>query len=357
MYSTCLFCNGALGSNETVEHLPVGERLAFDTAKSRLWVVCGSCDRWNLTPFEERVEAIEECERAFRSTFVRVSTDNIGFARLRSGMELVRIGQPLRPEFAAWRYGRQLRKRRRRNGAMFVAVAGGASALVTGGAVAAGITAAMSITGPIGLVAIPAATMLMGSVPVLGVAAAREYDQEHRVIARFADNRRVLTVRGKHLDSIQLRAQSGSSSLSMLLHHDGGWKEFAGTEAMHAVTVILASTNRAGANDRHIASAVSQIEAVGDAEGFLAAASGRNAWRGGRITSILNQYRGVGAFRLSQTERLALEMAVHEETERRAMQGELELLESAWRDAEEIARIVDDELTPFPAPFRRDASR
>ena len=49
---------------------------------------------------------------------------------------------------------------------------------------------------------------------------------------------------------------------------------------------------------------------------------------------------------LSPTERLALEMSVHEETERRAMEGELAVLEAAWRDAEIIAAISDDELTP-----------
>src|SRR5687767_1870588 len=98
MYRTCLFCSSALGSNEAVEHFPVGRRLAFDAAKGRLWVVCRKCERWNLTPLEERWEAIEECERAFRATRLRVSTDEIGLARLKEGLELVRIGEPQRPE-------------------------------------------------------------------------------------------------------------------------------------------------------------------------------------------------------------------------------------------------------------------
>src|SRR6185295_8139209 len=50
MYSTCLFCNGPLGANERIEHFPVGSRLAFDSEKGRLWVVCVGCARWNLTP-------------------------------------------------------------------------------------------------------------------------------------------------------------------------------------------------------------------------------------------------------------------------------------------------------------------
>lgn len=38
------------------------------------------CDRWNLVPVEDRWEAVEACERAFRSTRLRFSTANIGVA-------------------------------------------------------------------------------------------------------------------------------------------------------------------------------------------------------------------------------------------------------------------------------------
>src|SRR5215208_1146468 len=133
MYRTCLFCSSALGSNEAVEHFPVGRRLAFDAAKGRLWVVCRKCERWNLTPLEERWEAIEECERAFRATRLRVSTDQIGLARLKEGLELVRIGEPQRPEMAAWRYGDQFGRRRRRQYLM-----GGGVVLIVGAIVVAG---------------------------------------------------------------------------------------------------------------------------------------------------------------------------------------------------------------------------
>ena len=114
MYSTCLFCQRDLGKSDAIEQFPVGRRLAFDPAKGRLWVVCRKCERWNLTPLEERWEAIEECERAYRGTTLRVSTAHIGLARLKEGMELVRIGAPQRPETAAWRYGDQFGRRRRR---------------------------------------------------------------------------------------------------------------------------------------------------------------------------------------------------------------------------------------------------
>jgi hypothetical protein len=121
------YCNNALGSNEVVETFPVGRRLAFDQSKGRLWVVCRKCEKWNLTPLEERWEAIETCERLFHDARKRVSTDNIGLAKLTEGLELVRIGEPQRPEFAAWRYGDQFGRRRTR--AILIGVGAAADAI------------------------------------------------------------------------------------------------------------------------------------------------------------------------------------------------------------------------------------
>src|SRR5215213_8320799 len=143
MYSTCIFCHSSLGTNEAVEHFPVGRRLAFDAARGRLWVVCRSCERWNLTPLEERWEAIEECERLFSETRLRASTDNIGLARLREGLELVRIGTALRPEMAAWRYGDQFGRRRRRH----ILLSGAAIAAVGGIVVLGPVTGVVGIGG------------------------------------------------------------------------------------------------------------------------------------------------------------------------------------------------------------------
>ena len=128
MFKTCMFCNRPLGTNEVIEHFPVGRRLAFDAERGRLWVVCRKCERWNLSPVEERWEAVEMCERLFRDTRVRVSTENVGLAKHPEGLELVRIGRPIRPEFAVWRYGDQFG--RRRKGALLGTLA--ATAVFTG---------------------------------------------------------------------------------------------------------------------------------------------------------------------------------------------------------------------------------
>lgn len=72
-----MFCRRPLGDNEVIESFQIGRRLAFDAARGRLWVVCGRCERWNLSPLEERWEVVEDCERVFRGTRVRVSTEHI----------------------------------------------------------------------------------------------------------------------------------------------------------------------------------------------------------------------------------------------------------------------------------------
>ena len=89
----------------------------------------------NISTLEERWEAIEECERLFVDTRLRVSTDNVGLARVADGSELVRIGEPLRPELAAWRYGDQFGRRLRR------------TVVYSGLAIAAG--AGLALAGPI----------------------------------------------------------------------------------------------------------------------------------------------------------------------------------------------------------------
>jgi hypothetical protein len=343
MYSTCLYCKGKLGANDMLERFPVGRRIAFDAARGRLWAVCGECRRWNLSPLEERFEAIEDCERLYRGTYTRVSTDNIGLARMRDGLELVRIGAPLRPEFAAWRYAGEFFSRRSRSyvraGATMLGAVGASATL---GVALAPVAAA---AGAISVVALPAIAMTMVSTTVLGKAMAQDYMDYERVLGRFNVDGHVLNVRAKHARSIELGFHDDQDA-ELGLQHDRGWTTFRGTRAMHATAVLLANTNRGGASSGVVQSAVSQIERAGDSRGYLDAASRRNGWRGHRPVSVLNAFRKLGPMNLTSTERLALEMAMHEETERRAIQGELLALKEAWAEAEQIADIVDEMLTP-----------
>jgi hypothetical protein len=337
VFSTCLFCHSRLGSNDVVEHFPVGSRLAFDSARGRLWAVCPDCRRWNLSPLDERWEAIDECERLFRSTRARVSTENIGLAILPSGVDLIRVGTPLRPEFAAWRYGSQLQWRRHRAG-IAAGVAGVAG--LAGLAVAAPpLLAAASLVAPafIGLgVSAP-----LWVVPGMIAMDIKDRWQWERVALRIPNPEgRPFTVRVRHLWESAYYTDRKTNELSLRLVHDGGATRYEGDPALAAGGRLLARANWLGGARRIVQHAVRQIDESGDADGFLHKTASRFSRFSGR--RIMASYRRVGAMSLMPVERLALEMAVHEESERRALDGELSRLADEWKEAEEIAAISDD---------------
>ncbi|MHB1224995.1 MAG: hypothetical protein ACYC2G_13285 [Gemmatimonadaceae bacterium] len=332
MYSTCLFCNQALGTNSVLESFPVGRRLAFDAARGRLWVVCRKCERWNLTPLEERWEAVEEAERLYRDARRRVATAEIGLARLHDGTDLVRIGEPLRPEFAAWRYGDQFGRRRNRQ--MLLA---GAGVVAVGGIVAGGAALGVAVGGFGWMISQFGHQVIHGGTET--------------IVARIrTDAGQVLPVRRRHLaESTLERASDGA--LAIELRYKNGRSRFEGPEALRVASLVIPAVNRFGGSRRTVAAAVDEIEEVGGAERYV-------EWlarRGAEMTAVRGRphrlgRRGrigrTGLYGLRPVDRLALEMALHEDAERRAIAGELAQLEVAWRDAEEIAAISDDMFVP-----------
>jgi hypothetical protein len=311
MFTTCIFCHSDLGANEVLEEFPVGRRLAFDASRGRLWVVCRKCERWNLSPLESRWEAIEACERRYRETRLRVATDNIGLARLTEGLELVRIGEPLRPEFAAWRYGDQFGRRRRR---AFVFVGG--AVVAVGGIVAVGAAAGVGV-GAFG--------GLWGQIPNI--------INSMRVVKLRTPDGRNLKVRGTTLPNVRLtRDSSGEPLLSF--KHGKQIESFHGADALTVAGRLVPAINPGGGGKKSVAQAVAAIEERRGSEAF--------------IDSYLSTMSRVPKARLSAIARsdtptrLALEMALHEEAERRAIEGELATLEAAWVEAEEIAHIADN---------------
>lgn len=360
MYSTCLFCNSDLGTNEVIEHFPVGRRLAFDGATGRLWVVCRKCERWNLSPIEERWEAIEECERAFGDTKLRASTDNIGLAKVSEGLELVRIGRPQRPEMAAWRYGDQFGRRQRR----YYTYAGVGVAAVAG----------IWVVGPaLGLYAIGGAGFL-GQAPQLFTQVYRrafgrvkvpmpwmekplvlEAEQVAKVNLVPDDNPlgwalRVPVSRNKFVLPDAPRRLGGPPppriEYTEAMPHSKFLKGkasavFVGDEAIRVAGKILPKINMSGAGKDDVQRAVKLIENDANPHRLFGAQAPRTiagsavlAAKGRRIKDIPKPMR------------LALEMTLHEETERRALEGELAMLEAAWKEADEIAHIADNLLLP-----------
>jgi hypothetical protein len=333
VYATCLFCNQPLGENSSLEQFPIGRRIAFDAAKGRLWVVCRKCERWNLSPLEERWEAIEQADRLYNDTRRRVATAEIGLARLSDGTELVRIGAPLRPEFAAWRYGDQFGRRRTRQ----MLIAGGGIAAV------AGLAAGGAAIG----VSIASFGWIFTQFGRLAI-----HGGEETIVARIrTDAGKVLPVRRRHLAESRL-SRGSDGTLAIDLRYKNGQSRFEGPEAMRIASVVVPAVNRFGGSRETVAKAVGEIEQVGGPERYVE----QLARRAEVMTAVTRGKRHkfgrkgrigkTGLYGLTSVDRLGLEMALHEDTERRAMEGELALLEAAWRDAEEIAGISDDMFLP-----------
>lgn len=354
MYSTCLFCRSELGHNEAIEHFPVGRRLAFDAANGRLWVVCRSCERWNLTPIEERWEALDECERGFENTRLRVSTDHIGLARLPEGLELVRIGKPKRPEFAAWRYGDQFGRRRRKHILMVsgaVAAAGGLLIGQYGFGLALGGVGAFNILNGVRTFyrAGKTAATVQANGEVIGLTL-NEIDSVQLIWSKLRSDWSILIPRKKlwsfSPDRFQVVASDEAFELLKKSGRDGeAVVEVQGREAHTALGKILARVNAGGGAEKTVQSAVTAIEAAGDPAQFLAR-SGQMFAANRRLLGMSTPKDGGNLAAIPGELRLAMEMAANEENERRALEGELALLEDEWRVAEEIAAISDSLLVP-----------
>lgn len=297
----------------------MGRRLAFDGAKGRLWVVCAKCGRWNLTPLEERWEAIEECERQYRGTKLRSSTDEIGLGKLREGLDLIRIGSPLRPEFAAWRYGKHFRRRYQ-------------TRVIAG---AAGVTAWAALT----LAGFAASGFVMPAFQ-LGylllsrqgeVRRARQYILER---ASQAKGRKV-----KESENVEIRIIPYDDEQGWALRFFGFATpvDFTGRDALHTAHMVMPAINMFGGSPASVVGAVKEIEEAGSPERYFK-----------RIVAYSREnhrtYMSLKEFPAAM--RLAAEMAAHEETERAALEGELQQLETDWREAEEIASIADNLFLP-----------
>ena len=114
MYTTCIYCHGDLKQNEVIEEFPGRPTPRLRRGKGAAVGRLPALRTLEPLASGHAVEAIEACERAFETTRMRVASDNIGLAKLKEGLELVRVGDPVRQEFAAWRYGDQFGRRRKR---------------------------------------------------------------------------------------------------------------------------------------------------------------------------------------------------------------------------------------------------
>lgn len=365
MYTTCTYCYGPLGSNGELESFPVSRRVAFDPARGWVWAVCTTCQRWNLAPIEERWEVVDECERRFRRTTLRYSSGNIGLAWLGSELDLVRVGPALRPEVAAWRYGRTAMQR---------------THVVPRSLGRAAVRAAITMrrllrgTAPNALVRHAMGDLLLGAFGHTVADVVRADDTPEGTDLPLA------VIRLRHLVQAHLVRPEPGRPWSLVVPHDQGALTLEGEAGLRAAARMLAIVNGTersrGFTTDVLAAASAKVDESARADSYfnrvlsiaLRSSWGRHQNDEGSVATVeaLEVARseterlawrltgrtfwgrgGIGSDPATQlvdvplVDRLALEMAAHEESERRAMEGELDALRTAWKDAAEIAAIAD----------------
>lgn len=319
MYRTCLYCKRDLGTNEVLEALPVGRRVAFDAWRGRLWVVCPHCLRWNLTPMEDRWETVEECERLYRNTRLRLGTDQISLAHLPAGLELVRVGKPLRPELAAWRFARSLPGPLGRVGSWLRR------------------ELTRPVFGPSRIIhQIPTAPLALQLI--------RQRDV-HRILWRPGGGRATWQLE-RQLVEVEPDLPHGGISLHAEIPVG---QRFRGAAGLRLGGLALTELNRGAESLATVRQALEWLDRFGnpfeegerEPEERVVLAPGQGATGGAvelRFPVLLTE--------LAPGVRLALEMASHEAEERLYLRGDLWRLERAWREAEEIAAIADKLTVP-----------
>lgn len=334
MYDKCLICNRPFERAAMLGDMPVGDRVAYDPARGRLWALCRGCERWSLAPVESRWEALEDLERLVRDQGrLLAKTANVGL--LRAGpLEIVRVGRAGLAEEAWWRYGRRLRQRRRRHRKLAAAAALGA-----------GVAAAGAIgTGGGSMVV---AYLLWDRLcdGVLGAARRLRFGQ-----AAWRGNGRCPRC-GLPMDSLRFRDRTrlvldaGDGALRVAIpcvvcgRQAGAGLALARREGERALGRALAYHHFSGASPRRVEEASRLVEVAGGPERTPS-----------KVVPTARELGEVG-----RIGRIALEIAVHEERERRLLEMEIAELEAHWRKEEALAEIIDGELAPAPASSSIDA--
>jgi hypothetical protein len=261
----------------------------------------------------------------------------------------VRIGQPLLPEFAAWRYAREYK---RRNAGRALGMAGAFTVML-------GAPLWFLATGPLGIAA-PLATgaSLFGSM----LSHRESYWRTYGRIAvpdgsrvpvtwwqasqsKYAwDSDGTLIVELVHSGTMQLRRDRRNQQRTTL----------SGADAMRAMRDVIVAINRGtfAPSREEVSSAVNIVEqSVGETD---LARDRREPLH--FIERHVRPGRGTAPRPISEPltpTRLAIEIALHEADERRAIAGELGSLYARWEEAERIAQIADGELSMLSAEASR----
>jgi hypothetical protein len=314
----CLYCDEPLG--EGIPDAPApGRRHAYDPWKGRLWEICSRCRRWNPVPLALRWETLEGWEEAVRDRGRSLlSAEHLTLMAVDQG-QVVRVGKPPMVEWGGWRYGDRLPDLPGRSPGFLRRLLGGLPPPPLEGYDPYGLT------GPMG-----------------GVAGSR--GPAHWLGSPFLERAHPLTL---VFASVPFAPECPSCGIPMPLHpwdfHSVTFRDASGmgevgiqAPCAHCGTEVVLPLDEVRPALRLGLSILD-----GDAESRkVGAAAGEALDRVGGSTPLLKGLGGLGAplGELGRTERVALGIALDD-------RAEAEALEAEWREAEEIAAIMDGELT------------
>jgi hypothetical protein len=323
MLRHCLYCGRELARDEGFEHLKHGVRVSFDPSRERVWSVCDRCHGWSLWPHDAGGEVLPRLERAVVDrAHLLYQTENVALLDA-NGRELIHIGRTQLPEEAWWRYGRQLRRRRAAYRSRLSLLGAATYAAVSYVGSNFGLS---RITGDLypsdDLHADIMRWRWFGREAWAGRAPC---PQCHSVLIRlFFYRTRFLLL---------LPSTERGLSIALPCSRCDPWTmdkvhRLDGAAAEHVLRRVLAYHNVQGASQDELADAIGLIEDAGSAENLV---SGLAAER--------RSLYGLGRIR-----RLALEISVNANVERRTLAREAAELEAGWRQAADIAGIIEEEL-------------
>lgn len=302
---TCVFCDHDLTGAAT--------RPAFDPWLGRLWRVCPRCRRWNVVPLEDRWEAVEEYERQARDRGRAVlRTQHLDLLEVGAG-QLIRVGRAPRPEMAGWRYGDLLPRH-----------------------VTSGIRAWLHRL----LLAMPSSAF--GYNAGYGAGLFESASSEKWLASPFIDDAATLTAVFGHVplseacpscggplgiapwrfQGLRLTTTNGAPGIAATCGLCDTEVAVPAVAARASLRLGLSVVNRRLIDRPMVERAARRLDRVEGPEGLLHRLSRDD----------------VAIGEIPTADRLALGIALDE-------QSEAELLEAEWRDAEELAAIVDGSLT------------
>jgi hypothetical protein len=305
--------------------VPRGRRIAFDPAEGRLWAICDGCHRWNLWPLEDREEALYELERMARD-HAKLVSQTAHISLLHAGpLELVRVGDAGLVEQSWWRYGRELRRRR----ASYESVRSRVTAATFG---------ALAYVGDLVGLGDWDVAIDWEDTPIADILRWRRFGWaawHGRETCPFCNS----TLRALRYElSWWVRpivGADGRMGVGVPCQRCDPWTpekvyHLGGDVAENVLRRVLAYQNISGATERKITDAAKAIEEAGSAGEFAMASteSRESLWK------------------MGSTRTVALEISLNETVEKRMLDLEVRSLEFLWRREEELARIIDRELTP-----------